>query len=87
MNDFGKRLKSYREKKGFQIVELAKLIDVSPSTYREWENGRNIIGQPYVALASALELSISELMTGEIPKIEKDLRGIEEHIKNIRKFS
>lgn len=86
MNTFGKRLKALREQKNLTLKEVADALKVSGSTYREWENGRSILGEPYLSLAQILGVSLTELMTGEKPTVEKELTLIEEHIKNIRTF-
>jgi transcriptional regulator with XRE-family HTH domain len=69
--------------------EIALIVGVSESTYRDWENGRKIQGEPYKLIAKALDLSVSELLELESPSqeyIKKELSEIENHVKNIRKF-
>lgn len=69
--------------------EVAEIVGVSESTYRDWENGRKIQGEPYKLLAQALDLSILELLeveTIEHQFIKEALVEIERHVKNIRKF-
>ena len=51
--------------------EVAKRIRVPETTYREWEYGRAMQGQPYVAIARALGVSLHELMTGETARPDK----------------
>jgi transcriptional regulator with XRE-family HTH domain len=58
------RLKRLREKKGLSVKDVAKAIGVPVSTYREWEYGRTIRGEPYVNLSILFEVSLYELMTG-----------------------
>ncbi len=62
--EFGKRLGAYRAKTGLSVREVAERVGVPVSTYREWEYGRAIKGEPYANLASAYGISLSELMTG-----------------------
>lgn len=65
MKLFYQRLKTHREQKGIRVSEMAKLLGVSVSTYRDWEYGRKITGEPYVLMASILQISINELLTGD----------------------
>ena len=84
MSDLGKRLLNLRLKKGLSLSELARDIGVSPSTYREWEQGRKIKGEPYEKLALILGVSINELLTGKKHKIDVFLEDIESAVKGIR---
>jgi transcriptional regulator with XRE-family HTH domain len=86
MNDFAKRLKSLRTKRGFSASETARNAQVPITTYRDWEEGREIQGQPYLKLATALDVSLYELMTGHCPKVEvrKNLEQIEASLKRIK---
>ena len=61
----GSRLKELREKKGVTIKQVAADLGVSPSTYRDWELGTKISGEPYAAMATVLGTSLSYLLTGE----------------------
>jgi transcriptional regulator with XRE-family HTH domain len=56
--------------------ETAKLIGVPETTYREWEYGRAIRGEPYLKIARAFGISVEELfVTDEEPEwlLEKDI--------------
>ncbi len=86
MSSLGKRLKRIRESKKLSISEVARAIGVSPSTYREWEYGREMKGEPYMKLAEIFGISLVKLMTGKDTEIEKELIEIERHVKNIRSF-
>lgn len=84
MESFGTRLKRLRTEKQLTAKQMSLMTGIPLSTYREWENGRQIKGQPYVNLAHALDVSLYELLTGESPprvdsieliaKIERDLK-------------
>ncbi len=76
MEQFHNRLKRLREECGLTARELARRIDVPETTYREWEYGRQINGQPYVKIAAALEVSLVELMTGGKSSREDLLEGL-----------
>lgn len=59
------RLRRLRTLKGFSVKEVAEQIKVPLTTYREWEHGRKIVGEPYVELARVFEVSVYEMITGE----------------------
>lgn len=60
--DLGKRLRKFRLEKRLTIDAIAKRIDVAPSTYREWESGRAITGNPYSELARELGVSVYQIL-------------------------
>lgn len=60
--ELGRRLRKIRENKMFSAEHIAASIGVASSTYREWENGRAISGQPYKKLAAALGVSVYEIL-------------------------
>lgn len=84
MREFGKRLKYLRLKKNLSIKEIAITLNVSPSTYRDWEYGREIKGEPYIKLAEIFEVSLKYLLTGKYDSLEKDLLLIEETIRKMK---
>jgi transcriptional regulator with XRE-family HTH domain len=64
--DFSKRLKQMRENRKLKASQVAEALGIAPSTYREWEYGRAILGHgPYVRLADILGVSLNELLRGE----------------------
>lgn len=65
METIGKRLKGFREAKGLSATKVAAYVGVSESTYRDWEQGRAIQGEPYAKLAEVLAVSLTELIVGE----------------------
>lgn len=84
METLSERIKVLRKQKNMSVVELAGKVGVNRSTLREWENGRKIMGEPYIKMADALQVSINELLTGKKLHIEQDLLKIEECIARIR---
>lgn len=62
------------------------------TTYREWENGRKIIGEPYLELCRVFDVSLFELMTGTksaagdalqlIDVIEHNLQQLKETLRS-----
>jgi transcriptional regulator with XRE-family HTH domain len=64
METFHLRLRKLRKDKGLTIKSIAQKIGVPETTYREWEYGRSIRGQPYIILAEVLGVSLHELLGG-----------------------
>lgn len=89
METIAKRLESLRRKKRLSQKEVAERMKVPASTYRDWEYGKKIKGEPYVKLAEILEVSLTELLTGHKEavhfRIFADLKEIERIVENIRK--
>ncbi|UYL07515.1 helix-turn-helix domain-containing protein [Bdellovibrio sp. SKB1291214] len=67
METLGKRLKRLRSDKDMSAQQVADLAGIPVTTYREWENGRQILGEPYEKLAHALDVTLFELLTGRKP--------------------
>ncbi len=86
----GKRLKRLRVQRKLSIKEVAERVGVPQTTYREWENDRKIVGEPYLDLARVFEVSIYELISGEtttdqvlvksIESIEVEIKKMKEHL-------
>lgn len=73
----GEQLKKLRNTKGLKVKDCANYLGVSPSTYREWENGRSINGEPYSKIAQLFEVSLSELFGQNQQELARDLHSIE----------
>ena len=78
VDPIAKRLRQLRMKKGMTLKEVARKIGVPESTYRDWEYGRSIQGEPYVLLAQVFDVSVYELLTGEQPKVPHLFHNIDE---------
>lgn len=66
--------------------EVASRVGVSVSTYRDWENGRAIKGEPYTKLAEVLGVHVLEVLEGRSPGgIYNDLSDIEEILIRAKK--
>jgi transcriptional regulator with XRE-family HTH domain len=88
MDHFYKRLKFYRERKGLKVKEMALLLNTSQSTYRDWEYGRSITGEPYMAMAKVLEVSLEELLNGHKTTpdtLQKRLENIQIELNELSK--
>ena len=83
----GERLKKLREKKGLTVKDVSDKIGVPITTYREWEHGRKIVGEPYIQLSKVFEISVYELITGEkasSTELFKSVEVIEIELKKIK---
>ncbi len=58
----GERIREFRVRKSLLVSELARRVEVSVSTLREWENGRSIHGESYSRLAHELGVHVLELV-------------------------
>lgn len=79
-SSLGARLQNLRNQQNLTATEVAQAVGVSVSTYREWENGRAIRGEPYVELAKIFQVSLLELLTGrtvEFSQIFNEFSGLE----------
>jgi len=75
------------------MKEVALQAGVPPSTYKEWEYGRAIQGEPYQSLANVLGLPLTELLNGtkDDPKTAADrfkkamklLRDVERDLQSL----
>ncbi len=88
MELFYQRLRRLRLERGLKIKDVANSLKVSTSTYRDWEYGRSIKGEPYSKLAKILGVSIEELLTGKNStpaRIRKELERCENALANLKK--
>ncbi len=77
METMGQRLKRLRVKKGLSLKQVAEQLNISASTYRDWEYGKAIQGEPYMDLAKVLNIGIVELMTGSRSQNQDLIRAIQ----------
>lgn len=61
----GSRIQRLRLANDLSVSALARKVGVSPSTLRDWEYGRSIKGEPYLALAANLGVSVHYLLSGQ----------------------
>lgn len=84
----GSKLKHLRQQSRLSAKDIADELGVAESTYRDWEYGRAINGEPYIALARIFKVSLSELLDAEMTKekayILGNIREIERLIKEIK---
>lgn len=85
--EIAKRLRTRREELGIKVKDIAQHVGVAESTYRDWENGRSIQGEPYQELAEILDISLGKLLGVderdviqsfllEVTKLEKSVKKI-----------
>lgn len=62
LDEFGKKIKGYRELRGYSQEKLGELVDVATKTVVFWENGKSFIEYPtLVRLCQALEIEEVQL--------------------------
>ena len=84
METLAQRLNRLRTERNMSLREVAGVVGVSPSTYRAWEHGTEINGEPYMRMAKLYNVSLVELMTGEKNEINRHIEQIENTIRAIR---
>lgn len=84
---FYQRLRRLRQQRGMTAKEVAEQIGVSPTTYREWEYGRSILGEPYLKLAKVFGVSVHELLSGlknSHEDLEQEVHQAIEHLNKLK---
>ena len=71
--NIGEKIRDLRLQRRMKMTEVAKLIEVSVSTYRDWEYGRKIPAKYLGKIARALSTSVGTL-TDEKSKGEPEGR-------------
>ena len=72
--DFGRRLKSYRQKNHLSQMRLAELIDTSTSSVSHLENGTHAPSlETLLKLASALNIGIDDMLCDSLSVAENHL--------------
>lgn len=86
--EIASKLKQLRHENKLSAKAVAEELGVAESTYRDWEYGRAISGEPYLALARIFKVSLSELLSSEITPeavhILERLRKIEKLVTEIK---
>lgn len=89
METIAKRPETLRKQKGLTQKEVAEQMNIPASTYRDWEYGKQIKGEPYVKLAEILEVSLTQLLTGRMETVHSqimaDVKKIERIVESIKK--
>ena len=86
MQDIGKRIISLRKNKNMTQVDLADKLGISYQAVSSWERGR---GMPDIssldALCNDLDVSVNELLSGEVLPPEFYEKKAEENMKTLIK--
>lgn len=89
METMAKRLQRLRLEKKMSQKEIAELLTIPTTTYRDWEYGRGIQGEPYVKLAEIFQVSLSEILGVDSLQIRQEflmkLKALKWHIEDIEK--
>lgn len=88
MEKFYQRLRRLRVERNKSVKDMASELNISMSTYRDWEYGRSIKGEPYEKISILLEVSLEELLTGRksMPEeVKKRIFECEMAIKHLKK--
>ena len=68
--DIASRVKGLRLLSGLTVEEVAKILDISPSLYEQYENGEDDIPVSLLnELANYYEVDMTEILTGISPKL------------------
>lgn len=78
------RLRELRDQRRLSVKDVAQSLGVAESTYRDWEYGRQIKGEPYAKLAQFYNVSLKWLLTGEREGLERDLEELEILVRRIK---
>ena len=79
----GKFIAECRRKKNMTQQELAEKLGVSDRTIGNWENGRNMPDLSlFKPLCDELDISLNDLMSGEVVKSQEYQEKLEENIIN-----
>lgn len=74
--EYNERIKQYRKQKNLTQQQLADEIGVSRQSVVRWENGFTVPSMYYAQqLAHCFGVTVTELMTGEQEKLQKDSDG------------
>ena len=89
MDAIGKRLTKFRKNKNLTQKEVATLLSVPTTTYRDWEYGRLIQGEPYLKLDEIFGVSLSDILGVDSLQIRRDLinklRSLKQQVEDIEK--
>lgn len=96
MEGFGRKIRKLRLERRISMREAARRIGVAETTYREWEYGRKIRGEPYRRIALTFGVSLEWLLSdsdGEMPiedriqRVIGDLTAVHAELQKRKKRS
>lgn len=62
--EIGTRLRRLRLKSKLSLKQVSEHLQIPLSTYRDWEYGSSIKGEPYLGLAHLFRVSLMEILNG-----------------------
>ena len=90
MESLAKRLCRLRLQSKLTQKEVASRLGISPSTYRDWEYGNKIMGEPYLKLSEIFSVSVYELLTGRRAsshELMKEIENISQSVNSLKKVA
>ena len=70
------------------MKQVAARLNVPVTTYREWEKGRQIKGEPYARIAELFKVTLGEILTGtrsDISEVIAELDRVQSSLDEIKK--
>jgi transcriptional regulator with XRE-family HTH domain len=86
METLAKRLRFHRKRCGMTGAQVARRLGIPDTTYREWEYGRAIQGEPYQKLAEIFDIRVLELLIGPQADREQLVKDVEQAEGILRKL-
>jgi DNA-binding XRE family transcriptional regulator len=87
LKEFGRKIKTYREKLGYSQEKLGELVEVSTKTIVFWENGTTFIKYPaMVRLCKVLGVEQIDLFNFGVPKADRG-SSVEQIVNLSKKLS
>ena len=84
--ELGNQIKHYRNEKGLSQEELAERVYVTRQTISNWENNKNYPDiNSIVLLSEIFEISIDNLIKGDLEKMKKEINS--EEVKKLNFYS
>lgn len=84
--ELGNQIKHYRNEKGLSQEELAERVYVTRQTISNWENNKNYPDiNSIVLLREIFEISIDNLIKGDLEKMKKEINS--EEVKKLNFYS
>lgn len=84
--ELGNHIKHYRNEKGLSQEELAERVYVTRQTISNWENNKNYPDiNSIVLLSEIFEISIDNLIKGDLEKMKKEINS--EEVKKLNFYS
>lgn len=84
----GQLMKQARMIKKLSAKEVAQQLEIAESTYRDWENGRKIQGEPYLDISRVLDIPLGELIGAEqreaVKQLKSDVELLDGQVKKIK---